>query len=121
MKFIFISFSFLQVLTTLLIVFASNPIYAILLLILLFFETTVILFIFRLEFMSLLFILIYVGAIAVLFLFIVMMLKIKVKNIEILFFLPLIVSINSFIIILFHHLLAEPVSDVSDRMADCRK
>jgi|AntAceMinimDraft_1070359.scaffolds.fasta_scaffold47531_1 NADH-quinone oxidoreductase subunit J len=54
-----------------------NPIESVLFLILAFCNTAVILFIFNVEFLGLLFIIIYVGAVAVLFLFIIMMLNIK--------------------------------------------
>jgi len=55
----------------------THPIYAVLLLVLLFCEAAATLFIFNIEFLSLTFIVVYVGAIAVLFLFVVMMLNIK--------------------------------------------
>ncbi len=70
---------YLQILTTLLIVFSRNPIHSILLLIILFFEVTFVLILFNVEFISLLLILVYVGAIAVLFLFVVMMLQVKTE------------------------------------------
>ena len=54
-----------------------NPIESVLFLILAFCNTAAILFIFNVEFLGLLFIIIYVGAVAVLFLFIIMMLNIK--------------------------------------------
>lgn len=55
----------------------THPIYSVLLLVLLFCEAAATLFIFNIEFLSLTFIVVYVGAIAVLFLFVVMMLNIK--------------------------------------------
>ena len=45
-------------------------------------------------FISILFILIYVGAIAILFLFIIMMLQLKLNDLELLFFFPIIFSLN---------------------------
>ena len=66
-----------------------NPIESVLFLILAFFNAAAILFIFHAEFLGLLFIIIYVGAIAVLFLFVIMMLNIKnPKNNEENFNLP---------------------------------
>lgn len=65
------------VLSVLLIYITPHPIYAVLLLVLLFCEASATLFLFNIEFLSLTLILVYVGAIAVLFLFVVMMLNIK--------------------------------------------
>lgn len=70
----------LLILTSSLVYFTINPVHSVLFLILAFINTALILFLFKIEFMSFLFIIIYVGAIAILFLFIVMMLNIK-KNI----------------------------------------
>jgi NADH-quinone oxidoreductase subunit J len=77
MDFLHLCAIYLQILTTLLIVFSRNPIHSILLLIVLFFEMTFVLILFNVEFISLLLIVVYVGAIAVLFLFVVMMLQVK--------------------------------------------
>jgi NADH-quinone oxidoreductase subunit J len=95
-------FIFLQVFTSTFIYFSVNPIHSILLLILLFFESSIVLALLNLEFISILFILIYVGAIAILFLFVVMMLQLKLNDLEILFFLPSCIAFNFlFIIYLF--------------------
>lgn len=87
-------FIILQVFTSTFIYFSINPIHSILLLILLFFESSVVLALFNLEFISILFILIYVGAVAILFLFVIMMLQLKLNDLEVLFFLPFIFSLN---------------------------
>ena len=79
-------FIVLQVFTSTFIYFSINPMHSILLLILLFFESSIVLSLFNLEFISILFILIYVGAIAILFLFIIMMLQLKLNDLELLFF-----------------------------------
>lgn len=60
-----------------LIVNIQNPIISILLLIAVFFLGSGLLFIFQLEYLALLFLIVYVGAIIVLFLFIIMMLEIR--------------------------------------------
>lgn len=96
---IFYIFSFLQVLTSSFLLLANNPVHSILFLILLFFESTVILSFLNFEFISLLFILVYVGAIAVLFLFVIMMLRVKLDEFDALFFLPLNFAINSYLIL----------------------
>lgn len=101
MLIVYFIFSILQVFTVTFIFFSANPIHSILLLILLFFEVTVVLFLLNLEFISLLFILIYVGAIAVLFLFVVMMLRVKLNDLEILTILPISLVINFYMYIIF--------------------
>jgi len=65
------------VISVILLYTTTHPIYSVLLLVLLFCEAAATLFIFNIEFLSLTFIVVYVGAIAVLFLFVVMMLNIK--------------------------------------------
>jgi NADH-quinone oxidoreductase subunit J len=57
-----------------------NPVESVLFLILAFCNAAAILFLFNVEFLGLIFIIIYVGAIAVLFLFVIMMLNIKNNN-----------------------------------------
>lgn len=96
---LFYLFSFLQVLTSSFLFFSNNPIHSILFLILLFFESTVILSFLNFEFISLLFILVYVGAIAVLFLFVIMMLRVKLDEFDALFFLPLNFAVNAYLIL----------------------
>lgn len=97
-------FILLQVFTSTFIYFSINPIHSILLLILLFFESSIVLALLNLEFISILFILIYVGAIAILFLFVVMMLQLKLNDLEVLFFLPFSVGFNFlFVIYLFYY------------------
>jgi len=96
---IYYFFSILQVFTASFLFFSNNPIHSILFLILLFFESTVILSFLNLEFVSLLFILVYVGAIAVLFLFVIMMLRVKLDEFDVLLFLPVNFALNSYLII----------------------
>lgn len=100
---LFLFFFFLQVFTSTFIFFSINPIHSILLLILLFFESSIVLSLFSLEFVSILFIIIYVGAIAILFLFVIMMLQLKLNNLEVLFFFPIILSINMLIFFFLLH------------------
>ena len=60
----------------------KNPVHSVLFLILSFILSSLILFLFKIDFLALLYIIIYVGAIAVLFLFVVMMLNIKSASIN---------------------------------------
>ena len=64
------------------IIFVQNSIYSVLFLVLSFVASASILFLLKCEFLALMFIVIYVGAIAVLFLFVVMMLDVKTIAIE---------------------------------------
>lgn len=61
---------------------SKNPIYSVLFLILVFFNTSGILLFIGVDFFSMVFLVVYVGAIAVLFLFVVMMLNIKINEIS---------------------------------------
>lgn len=74
---LFYFFSFVLLLSSLMIVLSQNSIYSVLFLVLSFVASSSILFLLECEYMSLIFIIIYVGAIAVLFLFVIMMLDIK--------------------------------------------
>ena len=75
----FFSLFFSIILTcSLLILLSSNPIHSVLFLVLLFCNTAALLLLFGIEFLSIMLIIIYVGAIAILFLFVVMMLDIKI-------------------------------------------
>lgn len=64
------------------VAFSRNPVESVLFLILAFCNAAAILFIFNSDFLGLLFVIIYVGAIAVLFLFVVMMLNVKGGEME---------------------------------------
>jgi NADH:ubiquinone oxidoreductase subunit 6 (subunit J) len=64
------------------VVFVSNPIYSLLWLVLSFLFSASLLLLLGCEFLALIFIVVYVGAIAVLFLFVVMLLDLKFKNLK---------------------------------------
>lgn len=59
------------------VIFSRNPVHSVIFLILVFCNATGLLLLFKIELLAMMFIIIYVGAIAVLFLFVVMMLNIK--------------------------------------------
>ena len=65
------------------VIFSKNPVYSVFFLILTFSNVSALLFLLRLEFLPIIFIVIYVGAIAVLFLFVMLMLNIKVAQIKV--------------------------------------
>lgn len=77
-SFLFFIFSFIILLSSLMVVIVQNSVYSVLFLVLSFISSAGLLLIFECEFLALMFVIVYVGAIAVLFLFIVMMLDIKI-------------------------------------------
>jgi len=93
--------SFLLILLTFsfcMVIFSSNPVHSVLFLILSFCISSIILLLFKIDFLGILFVIIYVGAIAVLFLFVVMMLNVKVFAIYPFYlrFLPLLLLLTFF-------------------------
>jgi NADH-quinone oxidoreductase subunit J len=82
------------------IIVSNNPIFSVIFLIFTFCGASIILALFNVDFLSSLFIIIYVGAISILFLFVIMMLNIKVysfKKSSLAFFVP-ILNIISFLL-----------------------
>jgi len=77
---LFYFFSNILLISSLLLIIVQNSIYSVLFLVLSFISSASLLFLLECEFIALIFIIIYVGAIAVLFLFVVMMLDIKSIN-----------------------------------------
>lgn len=77
----YFSVVFLALFSSFLVVFNKNPVYSILFLILTFLNCSLLLFIIGIEFLAIIFIIVYVGAVAVLFLFVLMMLDLRLDNI----------------------------------------
>lgn len=77
MRFLFLIFQSLLLVSATLVLFSKNPVHSVLFLILVFCNGSAILLLLGMEFLSVIFLVVYVGAIAVLFLFIVMMLNLK--------------------------------------------
>jgi NADH:ubiquinone oxidoreductase subunit 6 (subunit J) len=76
----YLLFSFVIIFFSFFLIFISNPIYSVISLIIIYFFVAFVLLCFETYFLSVIFILIYLGAVVVLFLFIVMMLNIKIQN-----------------------------------------
>jgi NADH-quinone oxidoreductase subunit J len=74
---LFYAFSAVAIISGLMVIRAENPVHSVLFLILTFFNTSGLLLLLEVEFLAMVFLVVYVGAIAVLFLFVVMMLNIK--------------------------------------------
>lgn len=77
---IFLCISTFSILLTSLMIFIKHPIYSVLCLGTIFLFSIFILFLARVEFLSYVFILVYVGGIALLFLFVIIMLNLKVSG-----------------------------------------
>lgn len=75
-------FLFLLLFCAICVIFSKNPIHSILFLVLTFFSASGLLLLQNLEFLGMIFLIVYVGAIAVLFLFVVMMLNIRVIELK---------------------------------------
>jgi NADH-quinone oxidoreductase subunit J len=105
MSSIHLFFSILLIISSVLVFISKNPVHSVLFLILTFCNASGILFLFNAEFLGLVFLIIYVGAIAVLFLFVVMMLNVKIYtsdvffNIFFLFFGGFILIVQIFLIL----------------------
>jgi len=79
---LFYILSGIALISSIMVISARNPVHSVLFLILAFFNASGLLILMEMEFLSLIFIVVYVGAIAVLFLFVVMMLNVKISEVE---------------------------------------
>jgi NADH-quinone oxidoreductase subunit J len=79
---LFYLFSILLVFSAFMVVVSKHPVFSLLFLVASFLLSSFLLFLLECEFLALLFIVIYVGAIAILFLFAVMMLESKLSNLH---------------------------------------
>ena len=87
----FYTFSFVMLLSSLMVISTKNPVHSVLFLILAFLNAAGIFVILHAEFLAMILIIVYVGAVAVLFLFVVMMLDIKttIEKSNILQYMPI--------------------------------
>nr|BED43657.1 NADH dehydrogenase subunit 6 [Pyropia sp. Myanmar_A]BED43681.1 NADH dehydrogenase subunit 6 [Pyropia sp. Myanmar_B]BED43705.1 NADH dehydrogenase subunit 6 [Pyropia sp. Myanmar_C] len=94
-------FSMISLISACMVVSLSNAVYSVLFLIIVFCNTASILLLLGAEFLSFLFLIVYVGAIAVLFLFVVMMLNVKIDGVKInyttIFLIGILISLVLFI------------------------
>jgi len=79
---LFYFFSGIALFSAIMVISARNPVHSVLFLILVFCNSAGLLILLEAEFLALIFIVVYVGAIAVLFLFVVMMLNIKIAEVQ---------------------------------------
>lgn len=80
--FLFYAFAAVLVGAALGVIFSKNPVHAILFLVLAFFQSAVLWLLAEAEFLAIVLVLVYVGAVMVLFLFVVMMLDVKVEQVR---------------------------------------
>jgi NADH:ubiquinone oxidoreductase subunit 6 (subunit J) len=77
---LFYLFSIVAIISGLMVIRVENPVHSVLFLILTFFNVSGLLLLLEVEFLAMVFLVVYVGAIAILFLFVVMMLNIKITR-----------------------------------------
>jgi NADH-quinone oxidoreductase subunit J len=101
---IFLILTFLIVICASFVIISKNPIHSLLFLVLIFILSTIIFLILDVEFIAMLFLVLYIGAIIVLFLFVVMMLNVRILelNERIISYIPIsiIIILIFFILIL---------------------
>ena len=78
----FYTFAFILVLSSIFVITAKNPVHSVFFLILAFFNATGLFVLMGAEFLAMLLLIVYVGAVAVLFLFVIMMLNIDFKSLR---------------------------------------
>ena len=78
----FYFFAGFAVLSSFFVILSKNPVFSVLFLIFTFTNVSCLLFLFNFEFLPVIFLIVYVGAIAVLFLFVLMMLNIKLAELK---------------------------------------
>lgn len=77
---LFYFFSALAIISSVMVISSKNPVHSVLFLILVFFNATGLFLLLQVEFIAMIILMVYVGAVAVLFLFVVMMLNVKVSE-----------------------------------------
>lgn len=80
--FLFLIFATIATISAIFAIFSKNPIFSVLFLILCFYSISSLLFLFHFEFLPIFFLIVYVGAIAVLFVFILMMINLKLSELN---------------------------------------
>ena len=81
MNSLFYLFSSLALTSGMMVIGSRNPVHSVLFLILVFFNSAGLLILLQLDFFGMIFLVVYVGAIAVLFLFVVMMLNVRLTDV----------------------------------------
>ena len=82
LPFFFYTFAIISVISSIMVIIAKNPVHSVFFLILTFFNVTGLFVLMGAEFLAMLLLIVYVGAVAVLFLFVVMMLNIDFNSLR---------------------------------------
>ena len=82
LPFFFYTFAIISVISSIMVIVAKNPVHSVFFLILTFFNVTGLFVLMGAEFLAMLLLIVYVGAVAVLFLFVVMMLNIDFNSLR---------------------------------------
>ena len=80
--FLFFIVSIIIITSSLLVILSKNPIHSVLFLILVFFNTSILFLFSNAEFLAMVVLIVYIGAVAVLFLFVIMMLDINITKLR---------------------------------------
>ena len=80
--FLFFIVSIIIITSSLLVILSKNPIHSVLFLILVFFNTSILFLFSNAEFLAMVILIVYIGAVAVLFLFVIMMLDINITKLR---------------------------------------
>ena len=114
--FLFIIESTVIVVSSLLVILSKNPIHSVLFLILVFFNTAILFIFLNAEFLSMILLIVYIGAVAVLFLFVIMMLDINVAKLRKSFlnYLPLASLIGFIIFLELFYVVSQSKLDIAD-------
>ena len=80
--FLFSIVSIIIITSSLLVIISKNPIHSVLFLILVFFNTSILFLFSNAEFLAMVVLIVYIGAVAVLFLFVIMMLDINITKLR---------------------------------------
>ena len=101
--FLFVTFTSLAIISAISVIQVINPIHSVIALILCFVNVSALLILLDLDFFAMIFLVVYIGAIAVLFLFVVMMINIKMEEIyeNMYRYLPIYLPLGTFIGIIF--------------------
>ena len=104
---LFFLFSLFVITSSIGVISSKNPVYSVLYLILAFINSAILFLFLNAEFLAMLLIVVYVGAVAVLFLFVVMMLNVsqEIKRSKLLVFKPLTIILGVIILIEFLYFL----------------
>jgi NADH-quinone oxidoreductase subunit J len=114
--YIFYLFSFLMVFAGLMVITLKNPVHAVLFLIFTFFNAAGLFILIGAEFIAMILIIVYVGAVAVLFLFVIMMLDINIAALRQGFYkyLPLGVALGFFIFLEIYIAVSRSTDSIPD-------